>query len=100
MPPHNPHTLLFFFFASRDAQTASPMLDRELVTYPTWERHSVVSHCVANMNVKDRRHLFQQSRLHGCDPNLFFPHFGVTLSEFAVWYTLASSKEKRVPKSS
>ena len=59
------------------------------LTHPTWERYTVVAHFVSKMCVRDRRKLFQLTRAFPTPtPDLFFPYFGLTLGEFAVWYAL------------
>lgn len=70
-------------------------MERDLITYPTWEKYTVLAHTIANLSIKDRRHIFQLARnsKHVC-PDLLFPAFGFTLSEFAVWYTLGDSRRK------
>ena len=70
-------------------------MERDLITYPTWEKYTVLAHTIANLSIKDRRHIFQLARnsKHVC-PDLLFPTFGFTLSEFAVWYTLGDSRRK------
>ena len=70
------------------------MLDRDLITYPTWERYTVLSHVISMMSIKERRNIFQISRTLGTDNDLFFPMYGISFSEFAVWYTLGDSRRK------
>lgn len=63
---------------------------RNLLTYPTWERYTILAHTIANLSVRERRLVFQVARSYQTapPPDLFFPHQGFTLSEFAVWNTL------------
>jgi hypothetical protein len=69
-------------------------MEHELITYPTWERYTVLAHSITNLSVKDRRRVFQLTRQFCMSPDLFFPEFGFTLGEFAVWYTLSDSRRK------
>lgn len=71
-------------------------MQRDLITYPTWERYTVLSHAIANLSVRDRRSVFMMARMYGANASgdLFFPQFGFTLSEFAVWYVLGDRRRK------
>lgn len=70
-------------------------MQREMLTYPTWERYTVLSHVISNMTIRDRRIVFQHTRSHAtCCEDVFFPRFGFTLGEFAVWYTLGDRRRK------
>lgn len=74
------------------------MIERNLITYPTWERYTILSHCIFSLSIKDRRNIFQMSRNASRDEDIFFPNYGITFSEFAVWYTLGESRRKaKVP---
>ena len=75
-------------------------MQRDLVTYPTWERYTILSHVVANYSIRDRRIIFQLSRngKSAIDGNMFFPHYGITLSEFCVWSILYDKRRKLVKK--
>jgi len=70
------------------------MIERQLITYPTWERYTVLSHAVFTLSIKDRRHIFQLSRDLGSGQDMFFPQYGIMFSEFAVWYTLGENRRK------
>lgn len=65
---------------------------RDLLTYPTWERYTILSKCITGLNIKDRRTIFQAARSQNISEDVFFPHHGITFSEFAVWYTLGDSR--------
>ena len=68
---------------------------RNLLTYPTWERYVILSHIIAILQVRDRRLIFQVVRKYvEPDENMFFPKYGFTLSEFAVWHILGDSRRK------
>lgn len=68
-------------------------MERQLLTYPIWERYSILSHVITNLSIRDRRHLFQLARTFE-NPDTLFPNYGFTLSEFAVWYTLGDARKK------
>lgn len=71
-------------------------MERQLITYPTWERYVVLAHIVSELSVRDRRHLFQLVRKQADpSPDLFFPQFGFTLSEFAVWHVLGEARRTK-----
>ena len=70
------------------------MNEQDLITYPIWQRYSVVSNFVTKMSIKDRRLIFQLSRHFNATADTFFPTFGITFSEFAVWYVLGENKRK------
>lgn len=63
-------------------------MERELMTFPTWERYTVLASVVHGLSIKDRRYIFQNVRKHPVTPDIFFPEYGFTLSEFAVWHVL------------
>lgn len=71
------------------------MEERDLLTYPTWERYTILSHIIARLTVRDRRHIFQLvRRTEDVSPDVFFPAYGFTLSEFAVWHILGDTRRK------
>ena len=71
-------------------------MERDLLTYPTWERYVVLSHVISNLSIRDRRSIFLLARSEPkASPNLFFPHFGFTLSEFALFYMLSEARRRR-----
>lgn len=71
-------------------------MERHLITYPTWERYTVLAHAISSLTIRDRRQIFQLARsTNTCFfPDLFFPNYGFTLAEFAVWYTLGDNRRK------
>ena len=73
------------------------MHDHALLTYATWERYTVLAHAVAHLGVRERRGLFLLARgaAPAPDPDLFFPAYGMTLSEFAVWHTIGTPARRR-----
>jgi hypothetical protein len=70
------------------------MEERELMTYPIWERYTVLSNVINGLSIRDRRHIFQNVRKHSITPDIFFPVYGFTLSEFAVWHVLGDTRRK------
>ena len=70
-------------------------MERALLTYPTWERYTILAHVIMNLSIRDRRQIFQLTRgASAATPDLFFPEYGFTLAEFAVWYTLGDTHRK------
>lgn len=68
------------------------MHERELLTYPLWVWQRVVSHVIFSLTMRERRHVFQLARsIEEKEEvgNLFFPEYGFTLAEFAVYSTLS-----------
>ena len=68
--------------------------ERDLVTYPTWERYTVLAHHISCLTVRDRRRIFQIMRSHEDWYNVFLPEYGLTISEFATWYTLGGRRQR------
>lgn len=73
-------------------------MERDLLTYPTWERYTVLSNAITNLSIKERRHIFQAIRKEEASQDSFFPAYGFTLSEFAVWHVLGDSKRSHAKK--
>ena len=71
-------------------------MERTLATYPTWERCTVLSCVISSLTIRDRRRIFQLSR--SASGDTFFPEYGFTLYEFAVWHTLSDARKKLVSK--
>lgn len=68
---------------------------RDLLTFPTWERYTVLSHVIGQLSVRERRGIFQMMRQSTTlSPDLFFPAHGFTLAEFAVWHVLGDARRK------
>ena len=59
---------------------------------PTWERYTVLSHCIHNLSVRDRRTIFTIAKTGAMTPDVFLPHYGMTFGEFAVWYIIADNR--------
>lgn len=71
-------------------------MDSHLITYPTWERYTIMTHAVSCLSVRERRHLFQLARnVPECSPDVFFPHYGISLAEFALGYALGDTARRR-----
>lgn len=77
-------------------------MEQSLLTYPTWERYTVLAHVISSLTIRDRRQVFLLARsAHNTyTPDLFFPKYGFTLAEFAVWYTLTDTRRKPNKKKS
>ena len=69
-------------------------MERDLLTYPTWVRYSVLANQMQRLTIRDRRHIFQSVRRDTACPDAFFPSYGFTLSEFAVWHVLGDTRRK------
>jgi hypothetical protein len=71
-------------------------MEQQLITYPTWERYTILAHVISSLTIRDRRQIFQLARSTNTSffPDLFFPNYGFTLAEFAVWYTLSDNRRK------
>ena len=71
------------------------MEERALLTYPTGARYTTLSRVITNLSVRDRRHIFHLIRhAEPLTPDIFFPVYGITLSEFAVWHVLGDTRRK------
>jgi hypothetical protein len=73
------------------------MREQALLTYPTWERYTVLAHAVAQLDVRERRGVFVLARAApaGPSPDLLYPALGMTLSEFAAWHTIGDGTRRR-----
>jgi hypothetical protein len=71
--------------------------DRSLITFPTWKKYIVISCYIEGLRVKEKRQLFHIMRRHSSilDHNSFFPLYGITAGEFAVWQVLSESRKSR-----
>lgn len=72
-------------------------VERTFITYPTWKKYIVLSYYVENLRVKEKRQLFQVMRkaFPDLNHNSFFPQYGITAGEFAVWQVLSESRKCR-----
>lgn len=70
---------------------------RSFITYPTWKKYIVMSCCVEALRVKEKRQLFHIMRRHSStlDHNSFFPQYGITAGEFAIWQVLSEQRKTR-----
>lgn len=68
----------------------SEQCTRALPSYLTWERNSVLAHTIHKLNVRDRRYIFASLRSVDVSDQhrVFFPQYGFTLTEFAVWHVI------------
>ena len=71
--------------------------ERNFITYPTWKKYIIISCFVENLRVKDKRQIFHIMRRSGDEltSDTFFPQYGVTAGEFAVWQVLSESRKTR-----
>jgi len=75
----------------------SQRMERTLQTFPTWEKYMVLSNTIERLQVKEKRYIFNCLRTCECTKDHFFPMFGFTTAEFAVWQILGDGpKSKRV----
>jgi hypothetical protein len=74
--------------------------ERSFITYPTWEKYMILSCFIETLRVKEKRQLFHTMRRYGqeLDHNCFFPQYGITAGEFAVWQVLSESRKGRSKK--
>ena len=74
----------------------TPVHERTFITYPTWKKYIVLSMFIENLRVKDKRQIFHIMRRTGdLDHNSFFPQYGITAGEFAVWQVLSETRKTR-----
>ena len=71
--------------------------ERSFITYPTWKKYIVVSYFIESLRVREKRQLFHVMRRHHdtLDHNSFFPQYGITAGEFAVWQVLSENRKTR-----
>ena len=70
-------------------------MERQLLTWATWERYTILATYIGNLSVRDRRNLFQLIRNEPSpSPDIFFPTYGFSLSEFAVFHILCDKRRK------
>lgn len=76
---------------------------QELLTYPTWERYTVLSQAIRHLSLAERRTILNnvrslpspmedQSSSITALGDLFLPRRGFTVSEFSVWHTCDTKK--------
>ena len=71
--------------------------DRSFITYPTWKKYIILSCYIESLRVKEKRQLFHIMRRFSAslDHNSFFPQYGITAGEFAVWQVLSDNRKGR-----
>ena len=76
--------------------------ERSFITYPTWKKYMILSCFVETLRVKEKRQIFHIMRRYGPELNhdSFFPQYGITAGEFAVWQVLSESRKGRMTKKS
>ena len=67
-------------------------------TYPTWKKYLVLSREIEMLKVRDKRLIFQMMRnAPDLTHDTFFPAFGFTAGEFAIWQILSEHRKPRRP---
>ena len=71
-------------------------MERNLITFPTWQKYLVISNTVESLKVKDKRLIFNILRkTPDVTKNYFFPCFGFTTAEFSCWQILSDTRKNR-----
>jgi len=74
--------------------------EQSLIMYPTWKKYIVISYFVEQLRVKDKRHMFHVMRKESnLSHDTFFPYYGITAGEFAIWQILSETRKTRRAKS-
>ena len=69
--------------------------EQSFITYPTWKKYLVLSSVVETLKVKDKRAIFYvMRRTELLSPDTFFPLYGFTAGDFAVWQILCDAKKR------
>ena len=71
------------------------MHEKDLITRPTWERYTVLAQCILQMSVRERRDVFRLVKTIDRPLEAFFPRYGFTFSEFAVWYVAGEARRSK-----
>lgn len=75
--------------------------EHNFITYPTWKKYIIISCYVESLRVRDKRQLFHIMRKSdNLSHNTFFPSYGITAGEFAIWQILSESRKSRKNKTS
>ena len=71
--------------------------EHSFITYPTWKKYMILSSYIEGLRVKEKRHIFHIMRRHGegLNHDSFFPQYGFTTGEFAVWQVLTEHRKSR-----
>ena len=70
--------------------------ERNFITYPTWKKYMVLSRFIEELRVREKRHIFQiMRRSSELSHDTFFPEYGITAGEFAVWQVLSENRKTR-----
>ena len=73
--------------------------ERTFITYPTWKKYIVLSKVIEMLRVRDKRHIFHMMRrTENLTHDTFFPTYGFTAGEFAVWQVLSENRKSRKTK--
>ena len=70
--------------------------EHNFITYPTWKKYIIISCYVEGLRVRDKRQLFHIMRKSSqlCQ-DTFFPTYGITAGEFAIWQILSETRKTR-----
>mgnify|MGYP006906279818 FL=1 len=75
----------------------------EFITHPTYRKYLILSAKIDSLRMRDKRtlfHIMRRSQVEGSlDQDTFFPEYGFTAGEFAVWQILndtGKAKRKKV----
>lgn len=74
-----------------------PSCDRETCKYftqPTWRKHLAIARSINDVNIKQKRVIFQLLRTSN-NPDAFLPEFGVTAGAFCLWQVLSDTKRNK-----
>ena len=76
------------------------MDEHSFITYPTWKKYLILSCFIEQLRVRDKRQIFHIMRRQGdtLTHDSFFPRYGITAGEFAVWQVLSDSRKNRGKK--
>jgi hypothetical protein len=70
--------------------------ERNFITFPTWKKYIIISCFVEALRVKDKRNLFMIMRKYEhLDHDSYFPYYGITAGEFAIWQILCDNRKTR-----
>ena len=73
--------------------------EHTFITFPTWKKYMIISCYVEGLRVKDKRQLFHVMRKSDVlNHDTFFPRYGITAGEFAIWQILSENRKSRKSK--
>ena len=75
------------------------MYSRKMAEASSWAKYVIMYRHVEALRVKDKRFIFQKMRtVDGMDHDTYFPCYGITAGEFAVWQILSERKSEKKSK--